>query len=81
MKTAISLSNKLFYLTEEYAEKHGITRNQLFATAVRQFIKHQKKIEKKGITQKINDVCAIENTSLNPQIKIAAKQILVNAEW
>ncbi|MBT3245121.1 MAG: ChpI protein [Bacteroidetes bacterium] len=81
METAISLPNKLFYMAEEYAEKHRLSRNELYATAVSEFIKKEKKIEKKFITQKINEVCDKIDTSLNPQSKVAAKRILVSSEW
>ncbi len=81
MKTAISLPNKLFYLAEEYAEKHGLTRNKLYATAISEFIKNEKKIEKKEITQRINEICDNIDTSLNPQIMVAVKRALSGSKW
>ncbi len=79
METAISLPNKLFYNAEKYAEKHGLSRSELYATAVSEFI--QKKRIKKDITQRINKICDTIDTSLNPQIKTASKWILTNSEW
>ena len=35
MNTAITLPNNLFYMAEEYAEKHKFTRNGLYATAIK----------------------------------------------
>jgi len=81
MKIAISLPNKLFYQAEKYAEKHGLTMNKLYATAISEFIKNEKKIEKNEITQRINEICDNIDTSLNPQIMIAAKRILSGSEW
>ncbi len=81
MNTAISLPNKLFYMAEEYAETHGLTRNELYSTAVSEFIKKGKKREKKEITQRINEICDNVDTSLNPQNRVAAKRILSSSEW
>ncbi len=81
MKTAITLPNKLFYLAEAYAEKHGMTRNELYTIAVREFIKNKTTPDKKEITPKINAVCMHGDTSLKPEIGLAAKQILTSSEW
>jgi len=79
MKTAISLPNKLFYFAEKYAVKHGLSRSELYATAVSEFI--GKKRKEKDITQRINKICDNIDTSLNPQIKTASKRILTDSEW
>ncbi len=81
MNTAISLPNKLYYVAEEYAEKHGLTRNEVYTTAVSEFIKKREKREKKEITQRINEICDNVDTSFNPQIRVAAKRILSSSEW
>ncbi len=81
MNTAISLPNKLYYVAEEYAEKHGLTRNELYTTADSEFIKKGDKREKKEITQRINEICDNVDTSLNQQIRVAAKRILSSSEW
>ena len=79
MKTAISLPNKLFYFAEKYAEMHGLSRSELYATAISEFIGGE--IKKKDITQRINKICDNIDTSLNPQIKTASKRILADSEW
>ncbi len=81
MKTAISLPDKLSNMAEEYAKEHGLTINDLYAIAVSEFIKKGKTIEKKDITKRINEICDNIDTSLNPQIKVAAKRILSGSEW
>ena len=78
MKTAISLPNELFYLAEKYAEKHGLSRSELYATAVSDFIEKKKE---KDITQRINEICGNIDTSLNPQIRVAGRRILSDSEW
>lgn len=68
-------------MAEEYADRHGLTRNELYTAAVSEFIKKEKKREKKEITQRINEICDDVDTSLNPQTTIAAKRILLSSEW
>ena len=78
MKTAISLPDKLFYIAEEYAKDHGLSRSKLYATAINEFIERKKN---KDITQQINKVCKNIDTSLKSQIKTASKRVLLSSEW
>lgn len=78
MKTAISIPNKLFYIAENYAENHGFSRSELYSIAISAFIV---KKEKRNIIQKINKVCDNVDTSLNPQIKVASKRVLLDSKW
>ena len=78
MKTAISLPDKLFNVAEKYAKDHGFSRSKLYAIAIREFIEKNKKTD---ITQRINKVCENIDTSLDPQIKVASKRVLVASEW
>ncbi len=79
--SGISLPNKLYYVAEKYAEKHGLTRNELYTTAVSEFIKKGGKREKQEITRRINEICDDVDTSLNPQFRAAAKRLLSSSEW
>jgi len=47
MKTSISLPNELSHMAAKYAEKHGLSINQLCATAVSEFIKKDAKKREK----------------------------------
>ena len=78
MKTAISLPDKLFYIAERHAKEHGLSRSELYATALNVFLE---KNRTKDITQRINKVCNKIDTSLNPQIKAASKRVLLDSEW
>ncbi|MEW5813836.1 MAG: ChpI protein [Spirochaetota bacterium] len=53
MKTAVSLSEKLFKEAEKIAAKLGIPRSQLFAKALEEFIAHH---QSEDITEKLNRV-------------------------
>ena len=81
METPISLPDKLFVRAEEYAKAHGLTINELYAKAVRDYIGRKDKKDKKQIVRKINEICENIDTSLNPQMRAAAKRILSSSEW
>jgi len=81
MKTAISLPDELFNIAERYAVKNGLSINELYVVALKEFIERKKKSRFKNITQKINDVCNNLDTSPTPQIRVAGKRTLVESEW
>ena len=81
METAVSLPKQLFIRAEEYAKKHGLSRNELYAKAVSEYIRKKSQQEEKDIVQKINDLCDTIDTSLNPQMRAAAKRLLSSSEW
>jgi hypothetical protein len=53
MKTAISISDSLFYVAEQTAEYMGIPRSRLYSLALEEYINKQKG---EMITQKLNEV-------------------------
>lgn len=55
MKTAISLPNALFESAEALAHRLGVTRSELFATAVAAFIAHH---DRTRLTARLNAVYA-----------------------
>ena len=38
MKTAISIPDKVFVLAEKMEKRHGVSRSQLYSTAVREYV-------------------------------------------
>lgn len=66
MKTAISLPDDLFRSANMLAERLGVSRSQLFATAVAEFLaKHQAK----KITDQLNAVYATQDSRLDPGLQ------------
>lgn len=55
MKTAISLPDDLFAAAEALAGRLGVSRSQLYATALARFVSEQ---ERAGITARLNAVYA-----------------------
>lgn len=78
MKTAISLPDDLFMLADEFAKKFGMSRSELFATALREFIKSR---QQDDLTERINAACAKLNTALPQDMAKSVRQKLLEVEW
>jgi metal-responsive CopG/Arc/MetJ family transcriptional regulator len=78
MKTAISLPDDLFTLADEFAKLLGVSRSELYATALRRYIESH---PANDLTQKINAFCATENTELPPDIAHVVRRKLLEVEW
>ena len=77
MKTAISLPDALFRSADTLAERLGVSRSQLFATAVAEYLaKHQAK----KVTDQLNTVYATQDSRLDPAIgRLQARSIARDA--
>jgi metal-responsive CopG/Arc/MetJ family transcriptional regulator len=78
MKTAISLPDELFLLADQLAKELGISRSELYATAIRSFISAQ---QRSDLTDRINAACAEFETRLPNDLAEAARRTLLEAEW
>jgi len=78
MKTAISLPDTLFVLADEFAKTRGISRSELYATALREYINTHSRA---NLTERINAVCATLDTSLPVDLAHTARQKLLESEW
>lgn len=78
MKTAISLSDDLFLEADVFAKTLGVSRSELFVTAVREYIKTHSRAE---LTERINAVCATLETRLPPDLAHAKRKKLLEVEW
>lgn len=55
VKTAVSMDERLFQEAEEWAEKLGVSRSQLFARAVEEYVRRQ---ENEDLVRKLNEAHA-----------------------
>ena len=55
VKTAISMDERLFREAEEWAEKLGVSRSQLFANAVAEYVRER---ENEELLRKLNEAHA-----------------------
>ena len=78
MKTAISLPDDLFRSADTLAQRLGMSRSQLYATAVAEYLaKHRDE----DVTARLNDVFADEPSGIDPALRSAQARSLSSAEW
>ena len=78
MKTAISLPDELFLSANELAKRQGVSRSELYATAVSEYLaKHRDE----DVTAKLNEVFADEPSGLNPALRAAQARSVSSNKW
>lgn len=78
VKTAISIPDEVFQAAEELAERLGVSRSELYATAVAQFVAA---LRSRGVTERLNEVYARESPSLDLALERAQAEVLASEEW
>jgi metal-responsive CopG/Arc/MetJ family transcriptional regulator len=78
VKTAISLPEGLFRLAETAARKLKMSRSQLYATALAEFLERRKTSK---ITERLNRIYAKENSELDPALQSAQLRSLAKDDW
>jgi metal-responsive CopG/Arc/MetJ family transcriptional regulator len=78
MKTAISLPDQLFRMAETAARKLRMSRSELYATALRDFLERR---ETSKITERINRVYPKESSQLDPALHSAQMRSLEKEDW
>ena len=78
MKTAISLPDELFESADALAERMGVSRSELYATAVAEFLaKHRGE----DVTARLNHVYSDEPSGLDPKLRAAQARSVSSSEW
>jgi metal-responsive CopG/Arc/MetJ family transcriptional regulator len=78
MKTAISLPDPLFKAADALADRLGMTRSRLYATAIEDFIaRHQART----VSERLNAVYGSEPSALDRPMKKAQSKRLKRASW
>ena len=78
MKTAISLPDDLFESADELAQRLGVSRSQLYATAVAEYVaKHRGQ----DVTARLNEVYNDEESGLEPELRRAQARSVGKSEW
>jgi metal-responsive CopG/Arc/MetJ family transcriptional regulator len=73
MKTKISIPDKLFRSADALAKRLGVSRSELYTTAIVEFLsKHQNR----HVTARLDAIYAEEDSSLSPNlIRLQAKSL------
>jgi metal-responsive CopG/Arc/MetJ family transcriptional regulator len=77
MKTAISLPDELFEEADAVAMQIGVSRSQLYATALAEYVA---KFRSEQITSQLNAVYSVQAPTDNA-VTSAARKTLRRAEW
>lgn len=78
MKTAISIPDKVFEAADRAAKKLGISRSELYSTAIHEFIERHR-VE--DVTTKLNDVYASSKSDLDENLLQMQGQVLAREKW
>ena len=78
MKTAISVPDEVFEAADRTAKKLGVSRSELYSTAVYEYIERHK-IE--DVTSRLNDLYASEDSELDGHLGQMQSQSLKKEDW
>jgi metal-responsive CopG/Arc/MetJ family transcriptional regulator len=78
MKTAVSLPDPLFQAADELAKRLGISRSELYAIAIGEYLStHQKE----AVTEALNRVYEREPSGLDPVVAAIQAASLGEDDW
>ena len=78
MKTAISLPDPLFASADALAKRLGISRSELYATALAEYVA---KFQAAKVTERLNAVYGDDPSRLEPRLSRAQGRTLRDAQW
>ena len=80
MKTAISIPDEIFEKAERAAKKLGVSRSELYAKAVRDFVERYRR---ENLTEKLNEVYSGDESisELDPHLLALQAHSLKREEW
>lgn len=80
MKTAISIPDEIFERAERTAKKLGVSRSELYANAVRDFVERYRR---ENLTEKLNEIYSTDESisKLDPILLVLQTQSLHKEEW
>ena len=78
MKTAISIPDAVFKAAERTAKRLGLSRSELYSTAVRDYIElHQAK----NTTKELDKIYGLEDSRLDENLRILQSSSLEREDW
>jgi len=78
MKTAISIPDPIFQAAEGLAHRLGISRSQLYAKAVAEYMNAHKN---QNVTEKLDEIYQDETSSLNDEMHSMQLESLPKEKW
>ena len=78
MKTAVSIPDDVFEAAEKAAKRLGVSRSELYANAVREFVERHRR---DNITEKLNEIYAADDAGLDPVLEKLQRSSLAKEDW
>ena len=78
MKTAISIPDEVFDAAEEVAKRLGMSRSQLYVTALREYLRTHRS---RGVTARLDEVYEYQDSSLDLRVADAQTASLDDEDW
>jgi len=78
MKTAISIPDPIFQAAEGLAHRLGMSRSQLYAKAVSEYMHTHRN---QNVTEILNEIYQTESSSLDDELRSMQSQSLPKEEW
>jgi metal-responsive CopG/Arc/MetJ family transcriptional regulator len=78
VKTAISIPEELFESAEEFARGRGMSRSELYATALRRYLEEHRA---GMITERLDEIYGTESDGLDPDIARLQARALPEDDW
>jgi predicted transcriptional regulator len=78
MKTSITLADALFTAADTLARRLGVSRSELYATAIAELVARHADAE---VTARLNEIYADEDSSLDPGLQRAQRASIGREKW
>ena len=78
MKTAVSIPDPVFRKAENLAKSLGISRSQLYTTALKTFVAEH---DEDDVTKRLNEVYSEQESSLDPVLEKMQFMSLPEEQW
>jgi metal-responsive CopG/Arc/MetJ family transcriptional regulator len=78
VKTAISINKELFEAAERFARERGMSRSELYATALRRYLEEHRS---ERITEQLDEIYGAEFGDLDPAIARLQSRSLPENDW
>jgi metal-responsive CopG/Arc/MetJ family transcriptional regulator len=78
MKTAISIPDEVFDAADEMAKRLGMSRSQLYVTALREYLDAHRS---RGVTAQLDHIYEYQDSSLDLRVAEAQTNSLDDEDW
>ena len=78
MKTAISIPDDIFISADHLAKRLNMSRSELYTQAIRRYVVESRHM---GVKEKLDEVYASENSSIDPELLNAQAISIPEEEW